>query len=265
MIKNIFVLLNLIFLIVSSSLLLADKKCSSGTVDSIIKKYKIVRINSLVFPLEQTEYVFNNLVYDLVKLDTNLINQIQKELLAIFKSNKGILIKISKYLVADNMCKIKFIEISSYQTKGIGTSADIVLSVDEKNKKVVRYGRYDFEKTKLRFNMIRERDIENYNKGLKKNKVKIQSINDALNLCLVFVNIAYAQISSEIVFDSNIVDKKIKEKILFKIRRPEYVEYPNKYFINFYCVSESGFLISFWNFEVFKNGEINLKYAKCLY
>lgn len=255
----------LLFITILPSFTFAAGIINMGTADSIERKYKIIEVPSLVFPLDQAEYVLNNLMQKYLNTDTAMVKKINEELSNTFKNNKDVLMKISKYLVFDDFPNTKFLEINSHYTKGLGPSVDIVLCIDETSKKVVRYKGYDFEKTKLTFNLIKEKDVDNFNKMIKVNKLKFQSINEILNLCVVFINIVYSQMPSEVVFSVNHINEKLRERFQPIVSKPKYREYSNKFFIELYSVSESGYLISLWNFEVFKNGKIKIKFARCLY
>lgn len=140
-----------------------------------------------------------------------------------------------------------------------------VYAVEKKGKEIHRFRKAEIEVEPVIFDKIKLSDIKFFNKMMKKEKIKVKDPTLALDICILFVKMAF-MIDNELIRYPEEIEKYFEEKyqedkekmlklIKSVVHPPLYKKTKNGFEIRFI----TGFpFIYDWHFAVNKNGEIKL-------
>ena len=251
----------ILFLLTSSSIVCFAKseiEIKSGSIENYQTQVELLDLgDELIFKIN----ILNDLIWSKILGENELRNNqlksgIIKKLSKIYPTAEYTL-RVQKQLKHPFFKKHEFYFIDSSYSSRIGSRPAFTLAFNRQNNHVYNFQHYEWEITKLIFDGIKKEDIKNFNEILKNEKVKIETLDEAIDICVLFVNIAYESMLGKIMLNTESVKINHMDKIKDNFKPPSFIEYNSKYKINLFC-ERLGYSFSQWEFEVFKNGRINL-------
>ncbi len=253
-----FLILPLFVLMFFFSIEGSEKEIRSGLIQNYHTQVEMIDLDdTVVFKIDElNDVILSKLFGHNEKINNQLKNRIIKKLYQVYLNNEWI-IRFPRQLAHPLLRNYKFYYVDSY-TLRTGTRPEFTLVLDKTKNKVYNFQRYDFESADVIFDGIKKSDIKNFNKILKSEKVKISTVEQALDICMFFANVAKHSMLGEIIFNIDEVEKKyVTNKLEDHFIQPSFNEYKDKYRIKFISANE-GILFYEWTFDVFKNGRIDL-------
>lgn len=238
-----------------------EKEIRSGYIHNYKSQIEIFDLDdTIVFGIED----LNDIIYSAILGKNEVIGNdlkinIKKNLEQVFYNDYNI--RFQKQLNHPLIKNILFYFIDSRLIRGIDDRPSFTLAIDKAKNRIYKFQHYEGEITKLIFDGVKKSDIKDFNKILKDEKIKISTVEQALDVCVLFINIAKHSMLGKVMFNTEKIENEYVDKIKNKFKPPSFAEYKDKYRIKFIC-DRRGYLFYEWEFEVYKSGRINLIYMK---
>jgi len=245
----------------------ADVRCKETRWEKIEGYKSMIEIEEFDFPIDiETEITEKEIEEWLAGNEP--IND--REYLALYKYFREFPIykypSVMKIVRVDYIKKYRLFWIESVPAP-IDHNPPMVFSVSRDGKEIHRFGRAEFEIEPLIFDRIKKSDIKFFNKMMKKEKIKVEDPVFALDICMLFVKIAF-WVELEVVKDKSQLERNFeikfgekKEEEFSKLRKlvhaPLYRKKGNVYELIFFT-SITHYFIHEWHFEISTKGQIKL-------